>query len=206
MEGSYSSPAQTQHLTPLYGSPSFPLLQLHHGCSPVPRHCHRICSWVENPVFLPSTPSSFPISRLNAYLGAPSPNIHHSCLPAANRTAGDPVGSESSEPRGAEPGGSGAAGHSPPGPAEAQPRPDSAQAGAGGLGSQLPLPALPRGSGSMCDSWLPALLPESPAGKESSETDRRDERCYSPFAAAPRVLRFARSCSMKEKHVHATAF
>lgn len=58
-----------------YGSPSFPL-QSQHGCSPVPRHRHRICSisWVENSVFLPSAPSSIPVSRLNAHLGAPSPN------------------------------------------------------------------------------------------------------------------------------------
>lgn len=183
----------TSHLC--HGSPSFPLLQLHHGCSPVLRHCHRICSRVENPVFLPSTPSSFPTSRLNAHLGAPSPNIHHGCLPAANRTSGDAVGPEPSEPRGAEPGGgSGAAGHSPPGPARSRLSPGWS------WGSQLPLPALPQGSGSMWDSWLPALLPQSPAGKGSSETNRRDERCYSP------CLRFARSCSVKEKPVHATVF
>lgn len=38
---------------------SFPLLQWHHGCSSVPRHCHRICSisWVGNRAQLSPPPS-----------------------------------------------------------------------------------------------------------------------------------------------------
>lgn len=78
MEGSSSGPAQTQHLTPLVWIPLIPtrataprMLSCTEASSQDLQHLlgRKPC-----PVFLPSTLSSVPTSRLNAHLGAPSPN------------------------------------------------------------------------------------------------------------------------------------
>lgn len=78
MEGSSSGPAQTQHLTPLVWIPLVPtrataprMLSCTEASSQDLQHLlgRKPC-----PVFLSSTLSSVPTSRLNAHLGAPSPN------------------------------------------------------------------------------------------------------------------------------------
>lgn len=166
MEGSYSGPAETQHLTPLVWIPLVP--------TPVTARmlsCTKASSQdlqhllVRKLGFPPLRSLLHPSLPAECTSGSAFPyHIHHSCLPPANRASGDPAGSESSEPRGAQE----LLGTAPE-PRRGTATPDSAQAGAGGLEWQLPLPALPRGSGSMCDSRLPVLLPQSPAAKESSE-------------------------------------
>lgn len=144
-------------------------------------------SWVGN---LSSFASPLPISSFQEHLPQMHPsqlpfsskqNIWRSCWPKVFRVL-----------RGLSLGATGAARHSPPGPHRGTAAYRlTLQAGAEGLQSQTPLPALPwalalpRGSGSMHDSWFSALHPvESPEVKGSSETGKEEMR----DAAAPLLL------------------
>lgn len=110
------------------GSPSFPLLQSHHACTEAPsQDLQHLLG--RKPSFPPLHPL-LPTSRLNAHVGAPSPNTSATAVSRRKTKHLETLLVRRLPSLGGLPGGSGAAGHSPR-PRQAQPRPDSAQPGAG---------------------------------------------------------------------------